>query len=161
MNIKFQMEIKKKTKKEFFALFIAVVVVMLLATSCKQKQSESQTPIKEEPISKPFVVTEEQKVEDGKATSPNIKKFNITAKQWSFEPSTIIVNKNDKVILNIKSIDVTHGFALPDFKINEKIMPGKTVTVEFIADKTGEFKFFCSVPCGEGHGNMQGKLIVK
>ena len=32
---------------------------------------------------------------------------------------------------------------------------------EFIADKKGEFEMFCSVYCGQGHGQMKGKLIVK
>ena len=62
--------------------------------------------------------------------------------------------------LNIKSIDVTHGFSLPDFSINSRLNPGQTTTVEFTADKTGTFTFFCSVQCGEGHSNMKGTLIV-
>ena len=36
----------------------------------------------------------------------------------------------------------------------------KPVTTEFIADKAGTFTFYCSIPCGRGHGSMHGKLIV-
>ena len=67
----------------------------------------------------------------------------------------------DLVKLNITSVDVTHGFALPDFGVNSNLEPGKTVPVEFTADKTGEFSFFCNVYCGEGHKDMKGTLIVK
>jgi len=35
-----------------------------------------------------------------------VKEFDVIAKQFSFEPGVIEVNKGDKVILNIKSIDV-------------------------------------------------------
>lgn len=88
------------------------------------------------------------------------KEFQMTAKQWEFIPSRIEVNKGDKVILNIKSIDVAHGFTLSDFGVDEYLEPGKEISVEFIADKTGEFTFFCNVYCGTGHGGMRGVLIV-
>ncbi len=89
-----------------------------------------------------------------------IKEFSIIAKQWEFNPKTIEVNQGDKVKLNIKSIDVTHGFTLPDFGVNSRLNPEQTTVVEFIADKTGTFSFFCSVQCGFGHENMSGQLIV-
>lgn len=90
----------------------------------------------------------------------NAKEFAILAKQWEFEPEVIEANLGDNVKLNIKSLDVTHGFALPDFSVNSRIDAGKTTTVEFIADKKGSFNFFCNVQCGEGHGGMRGKLVV-
>ena len=90
-----------------------------------------------------------------------VKEFSMIAKKWQFDPSTINVKQGDKVRLKIKSIDVTHGFSLLDFNVNENLEPEKEVIVEFIADKKGEFSFFCSVFCGEGHSGMKGKLIVE
>ncbi len=92
--------------------------------------------------------------------SGETKEFNILAKQWQFSPGEIEVNKGDKVILNIKSIDVTHGVAIPNFGINEVLSPGKEVRIEFIADKEGTFYFSCSVSCGAGHSGMRGKIVV-
>lgn len=89
-----------------------------------------------------------------------VKEFNIIAKQWSFEPSIIEVNKGDRVILNIQSIDVAHGIYISQFKIGVTFNPGEKKEISFIADKVGEFNFFCNVPCGMGHGNMNGKIIV-
>jgi len=34
-----------------------------------------------------------------------------------------------------------HGFAINEFNVNERLEPGKTVIVEFVADKTGTFSF--------------------
>ncbi len=99
-----------------------------------------------------------------KAPAPaavSTKEFTLTAKQWSFSPGTITVNKGDKVILHIKSVDVTHGFELDAFGVSKTLSPGKTADVQFTADKTGTFSFFCNVFCGSGHGNMKGTLIVK
>lgn len=92
---------------------------------------------------------------------PQAKQFTMTARQWEFDPEVIRVNKGDTVRLLVKSIDVAHGFALPDFGVNERLSPGQTVEVEFVADKAGTFTFFCSVQCGAGHSSMNGQLIVE
>jgi len=91
----------------------------------------------------------------------NTREFTIEAKQWDFVPSTITVNQGDLVRIKIKSIDVSHGFALPDFNVDKLLNPDEEVIVEFIADKKGTFNFFCSVQCGLGHGGMRGQLIVR
>ncbi len=95
------------------------------------------------------------------ATSAQVKEFTMTAKQWDFQPSTISVNQGDTVKLHINSIDVKHGFGLPTFNVQEELEPGKTIDIEFVADKKGTFSFFCTVQCGLGHGGMRGQLIVR
>ncbi len=90
-----------------------------------------------------------------------VKEFTMTAKQWSFDPEEIRVKQGDKVRLKISSIDVDHGFGLPDFDVSVKLLPGKEEIVEFIADKKGEFTFFCDVLCGQGHRDMKGLLVVE
>ena len=89
-----------------------------------------------------------------------VKEFKMTAKQFAFEPSTIEVNKGDKVRLIVTSTDVPHGIAIPEYGINERLDVGKPVTIEFTADKQGSFTAFCSVFCGSGHSAMKGKIIV-
>ncbi len=91
----------------------------------------------------------------------DVKEFKITAKQFSFEPETIEVDKGDKVRLIVTSVDVPHGIAIREYGINERLDPGKPVTIEFTADKEGTFTAFCSVFCGSGHSNMKGQLIVR
>lgn len=107
-------------------------------------------------------VAQQKTTPTGKAITPTeeVKEFEITAKQFSFEPNTITVNKGDKVRLKVKSTDVTHGIAIDEFNVNKRIEPGKTVDVEFVADKTGTFIFYCSVFCGNRHSEQIGKLIV-
>jgi len=89
-----------------------------------------------------------------------VKTFNIIAKRFSFEPDEIIVQKGDKIKLIITSLDTAHGLAIPEYDINIIIKVGETVISEFIADKKGEFNFACSVFCGSGHSEMEGRLIV-
>lgn len=91
----------------------------------------------------------------------NVYEINMVAKKFEFDPHTIVVNKGEKVMLNIVSTDVAHGFSLPDFDINIDLPVDKIVKVEFVADKTGEFEFECSVFCGSGHRDMKGRVIVE
>lgn len=89
--------------------------------------------------------------------------FSITAKQFEFNPSQIIVKHGQKVTLHLMSLDVAHGFALPEFGIEEELLPKEPITVTFIADRKGNFPFVCSVICGAGHNHasMVGNLIVE
>lgn len=90
-----------------------------------------------------------------------VKEFSIVAQRWSFIPSEIRVKEGDFVRLKIKSIDVLHGIAIPDYGISENLSPGKETVIEFLADKKGTFDFFCSAYCGAGHSGMTGKLVVE
>lgn len=93
---------------------------------------------------------------------PNdFKEFKITAKQFEFDPSIIEANKGDKVRLIVTSMDVPHGFSIPEYGINERLDPGVPKTIEFVADMGGTFTVYCSVFCGSGHSGMKGKLIVQ
>lgn len=136
------------------------------------EQSVTVEPVKESPTTIPKKEKNvEVKVNAGVSVpapvapvvvaTPVIKTIKVTAQTWAFEPSTITVSKGDKVKLVITSIDVAHGFSLPDFNVKERLEPNKTTTVEFTADKVGSFGFFCSVQCGDGHTGMRGTLEVK
>lgn len=94
-------------------------------------------------------------------TNQSVKEIRVIAKNWQFDPPKIKVKQGEKVRLVIKSIDVAHGFFLPAFGINEKLNPGQEVKIEFIADKKGEYQFFCNVYCGSGHSDMSGRLIIE
>lgn len=98
---------------------------------------------------------------DGFKDDSSVKEFKITARQFSFEPETIEVNKGDRVRLIVASLDIPHGIAITEYGINKRFSPGKPATIEFIADKEGNFSAYCSVACGRGHRNMKGRLIVK
>lgn len=94
------------------------------------------------------------------ATAPATQTFDIVAQQFEFTPATITVNQGDTVVLNLTTTDVPHGFSLSQFGVSATITPGKTKTVEFVADQAGSFTFSCSVVCGAGHAGMSGTLVV-
>jgi cytochrome c oxidase subunit 2 len=97
---------------------------------------------------------------DPNDNSGTLKEFRVIAKQWSFSPSTITVNKGDKVRLILSSPDVAHGIGIIGYDVNEYIPAGQESTVEFVAENDGRFNIYCNVHCGSGHGNMKGTFVV-
>ncbi len=87
--------------------------------------------------------------------------IDIDAFQYGFDPEEIVVVKGTRLIFHVRSLDVEHGFSIPEYSIDEIIPAGETVTIEFVADKTGRFTYSCSVFCGSGHGDMEGALVVE
>ena len=91
-----------------------------------------------------------------------VKEIEVSAKKYEFTPAEIEVPLNTLLRLHLKATDKEHGFELKSVKEScVKFKPGAPVTVEFYADKAGEFEFNCCKFCGTGHGKMKGKIIVK
>jgi len=81
---------------------------------------------------------------------------------WS--KKEIRVQKGELARIRIINRDtVTHGFAIPDLDVEEKIVhPGKAEIVEFTPKWEGEYLFKCVVQCDrEMHEFMTGTLIVE
>ena len=81
----------------------------------------------------------------------------------SWYPQTITVPYGSDVKLLIRNISgVSHGFALPDFRVAVKeIKAGETAVIQFTADKKGTFTFHCTVWCSDRHLGMSGNLVVQ
>lgn len=121
----------------------------------------SATPSPDSSITPTGTPTSASTPQPAQTPKPVLKEFNVTAKQYAFEPNPITVNKGDRVKLNVKTLDVTHGISIPDFGVNAIVKPGVPMTVEFVASKAGTYGIFCSEYCGAGHPDMKGLLIVK
>ena len=91
-----------------------------------------------------------------------VKEIEVSAKKYEFTPAEIEVPANTLLRLHLKATDKEHGFELKSVKDScVKFKPEAPVTVEFYADKAGEYEFKCCKYCGLSHGSMKGKLIVK
>ena len=88
------------------------------------------------------------------------QRIEIDARKFEFAPKEIHVRKGQRVTLVLTGRDFVHGFGVPDFNVRVDAVPGKTVTITFVADKVGEFVYLCDNFCGEGHDRMMGFLIV-
>ena len=92
-----------------------------------------------------------------------VREFRITAKQWSFSPSSIKVNPGEEVRFIVTSSDVFHGFAINELNINESVAGGQTTIADVVvpANMTaGVYTMYCSIFCGLGHPYFKGEVTV-
>ncbi len=94
------------------------------------------------------------------AANPQLRRFSIDARQFEYAPGRLEVNVGDRVALTLTASDVVHGFYLDGYGIEHRIEPGQSVTIEFVADQAGKFRYRCSVSCGPLHPFMIGELVV-
>lgn len=81
---------------------------------------------------------------------------------WNFDPKIIEVRKGDHVVLKIFNEDTyDHGFASEGLGINKRLPAGQETVVEFDAATAGIFPLYCSIPCGQGHFQMTGRIVVE
>ena len=65
------------------------------------------------------------------------------------------------VKLLLRSIDVLHNFAVPQFRAKMDLVPGLVTYFWFTPTRTGTFDLLCNELCGVGHFAMRGKVIVE
>src|SRR3989344_5824812 len=95
------------------------------------------------------------------APAPEIKTFTVIGKNFSFSPAEIKVKKGDTVKITLQNTGGTHDFVIDEFNVRTpRIKNGETATVEFVADKIGQFEYYCSVTGHRAMG-MKGLLIVE
>ena len=68
------------------------------------------------------------------------------------------VGKPVKALL--RSIDVLHNFAVPQFRVKMDMVPGMVTYVWFTPTRTGKFDLLCNELCGVGHFVMRGSVVV-
>lgn len=86
----------------------------------------------------------------------------VKENSWLFDPSRVEVTAGETVHLQIYNEDsYDHGWAVEAFGVNKRLFPKINTDIKFCASKVGEYTFYCSVPCGEGHNNQKGTLVVK
>ena len=69
-------------------------------------------------------------------------------------PPTLVVPLGERVRYTITSNDVVHGFWIPAFMIQMQNLPGVTNSLEFTANKLGEYPGRCNILCGRNHTQM-------
>ncbi|MFN8454056.1 MAG: Sec-dependent nitrous-oxide reductase [Anaerolineae bacterium] len=99
-------------------------------------------------------------VRDGK----NVEVFMAVIRSH-YTPEHVEVNQGDHVVWHLTNLerayDATHGFALSGYNINLSLEPGEAQTIEFDADQSGVFGFYCTEFCSALHLEMTGYFTVK
>ncbi len=93
-------------------------------------------------------------------TQPEERTFYMDARRFQYSPAILRVNPGDRVTIILATSDVMHGLAIDGYGIETMTQPIRTGKITFVADRTGVFRFHCTVVCGNMHPFMTGKLFV-
>lgn len=95
------------------------------------------------------------------APEMDVREFTVSTRSFAFNPAEIKVKKGDRVKITLTNTDGFHDWVVDEFNAKTgRINTGQTSSVEFVADKTGTFEYYCSVGNHRQMG-MVGKLIVE
>ncbi len=89
------------------------------------------------------------------------KEFTVDSFMYGYSPNEIVVNEGDTVTINLINSEGMHDWVVDEFGATTEIIgAGEETSVTFVADKAGEFEFYCSVGSHRAQG-MVGTLIVQ
>ncbi|MBJ7259537.1 MAG: cytochrome c oxidase subunit II [Chthoniobacterales bacterium] len=78
-----------------------------------------------------------------------------------FSSTELVIPVGKPVHIYLHSRDVIHSFYVPEFRLYQAAVPGRTIAwVWFQTTKTGDFQLACSQICGSGHYNMKAPIRV-
>lgn len=106
---------------------------------------------------------------DAMGASPLV--VNIQAQQYAFTfgypeagnatSPVLHLPVNRSVEFYMRSLDVIHAFFVPEFRLNEDIVPGMVTTLHVTPDRIGTYPLECNELCGAGHTLMNTQVIVE
>jgi len=136
----------KRILVSIIVLLILVGAIFLIKDSVIKTGNTAKGTANENANIKEFVIESYTEIIDGKYYP-------------KFSPNEITVNKGDKVRIKITNIKGTHDFKIDEFGVYTETPLNQEMTVEFIADKSGSFEYYCTKPGHRQNGHW-GTLKV-
>jgi cytochrome c oxidase subunit II len=74
--------------------------------------------------------------------------------------SELVLPADREVDLQLRALDVIHGFFIPQMRLKQNAVPGEVLHVHFTPIAIGTYPILCSQLCGSGHARMQAHLRI-
>lgn len=116
---------------------------------------------------------------DVERRDPDAITVDVFAAQWSWRfqyevttpegvktavaSDTLVLPRNQQVVLRLHSQDVIHSFFVPEFRVKQDVLPGGEEFVRELRitpNTNGLYKVECAELCGQGHYNMLAQVQV-
>jgi cytochrome c oxidase subunit 2 len=100
---------------------------------------------------------------------PSALQVKVTAGQWYWQyqypeygvtSTDLYLPVSEQIDLQMTSVDVIHSFWVPEFRVKQDIIPGRTVDLRVTPSLIGVYTVRCSELCGLRHAYMEGKVNV-
>jgi cytochrome c oxidase subunit 2 len=132
------------------AAILIVLSFMSVSTWAKVKRQAPETDFELQVTAKQFNWEVVYPGDDRKFGTEDDKKFD----------NDLHVPVNKVVRVHLQSSDVIHSFFLPNLRLKQDAVPGRSILVWFEATKAGRYELPCAELCGFGHSGMKGWLFV-
>lgn len=132
--------------KKIIVPIIVVIVVVASSVFLMARGNSSSKNVTSNVPAKEFSMTSYTDIVDGNY-HPN------------FSVKEITVKKGDRVRIKITEISGMHNFNIDEYGVHIDTPLNKEVVAEFVADKAGEFIYYCSKPGHRANGHW-GTLKV-
>jgi cytochrome c oxidase subunit 2 len=132
------------------AAILIVLSFMSVSTWAKVKRQAPETDFELQITAKQFNWEIVYPGADRKFGTPDDVKFD----------NDLHVPVNKVVRIHLQSSDVIHSLFLPNLRLKQDAVPGRSILLWFEATKPGKYELPCAELCGFGHSGMKGWLFV-
>ncbi len=153
------------TKVPLVLAVVAAVAVLgigaVIFRETRSKSPESPTIVETPPAQNPSPspITNEMPASDS-GVPETVVVIDVEAGSFYYKPNVITVKKGQPAKIVLSSKDMMHDFNIDELNVRLPIVKsGNTGEVEFVADKVGEYEYYCSVGQHRKNGQV-GKFIV-
>jgi cytochrome c oxidase subunit 2 len=79
---------------------------------------------------------------------------------YGFSSKDLYLPEGKQVDLQMTSVDVIHSFYVPEFRLKQDILPGRSVDLRITPTVIGHYKVSCAQLCGANHAYMTANVVV-
>ena len=84
----------------------------------------------------------------------------VVVSRSGFVPSVIQGRKGEAIHFRLTSRDQEHCFAIDAFRIEKRIVPGRTTAVDLTPEKAGTFPYYCCLETSAAAETERGRLVI-
>ena len=111
-----------------------------------------------------------QNLGETRRVDPDAMVVQVTGFQWGWRfdypdygisSNELYLPVNKQVLLKMTSTDVIHSFWVPEFRVKQDLVPGRTTELRITPTILGDqYKVRCAEICGTSHAYMENPVIV-
>ncbi len=133
----------KPLNKKVLSVSAVVLVIVIIA---EMFVYSTEVPVQENTAQKETQPQDTKAVEAKEFVMESFVEFVDGKAKPQFSVTELNVKKGDLVRVKIKNTKGTHDFKIDEFNAYIETPENEEVTVEFTADKAGEFIYYCTKP---------------
>ena len=144
----------------YMKIGIGIIVVLIVLAGGYYLMTKQPAPATEPVEESAMNETTDETSADTAPAAGDVREFVVEGGMFYFTPKTMEVNEGDTVRITFKNVEGRHDWTIDEFDARTAVLgANEEETIEFVANRAGEFEYYCSVGNHRAMG-MVGTLIV-